>query len=328
MDRVETARSRRRTEAADIRRLPNLVLAGISRAGTTSLFWYLSQHPDVCASRIKEPLFFLALSEADADADGVLPPLDRYAALFDRCRSERYAMEASTHYFHGGPRLIEGLRRTLPDPRIVLTLRDPVDRVWSIYTHARGIGKLPAGMSFDGYVEECERQHRIGAPRRKRAREYWSIRGGMYADYLPDWLEGFPSDRLRIEFLESFAPDPAGTIRGLCSWLGIDTSCVDAFDLSVENRSVTYRSRLLHRFALTLNRRLLRDRRRLKAPLRRVYQAINASRRPEIMPSEAREHLVELFAPSNARIRQLLLGRGHTGLPRWLAEAAPSRNAA
>ena len=99
-------------------RLPNLLLAGIGKAGTTSLFWHLSQHPDICASRVKEPRYFLALSENDEDAEGVPAPLETYTALFDRCGSRRYAMEATPHYFHGGARLIDGLKRTLPDPRI------------------------------------------------------------------------------------------------------------------------------------------------------------------------------------------------------------------
>ena len=87
-------------------RLPNLVIAGVGKAGTTSLFWYLSQHPDICASHEKEIRYFAALTEGGSE----LPPLESYAAHFRHCRGERYALEASPQYFHGGARVVAAVR--------------------------------------------------------------------------------------------------------------------------------------------------------------------------------------------------------------------------
>jgi Sulfotransferase family len=311
-------------------RLPNLILAGVGRAGTTSLFWHLSQHPDICASRVKEPRYFLPLSEHDAEADSALRPIEPYARLFDRCRSERFAMEATPHYFHGGRRLIDGLKRTLPDPRIVVTLRNPVARVWSVFTFAKGRMQLPAQMTFEEYLERCERLYRTNAPRpRKGERAYWSVRGGVYGDFLPVWLDSFSEDRLRVVFFERFAPDPVASMRELCAWLGIETSCIDSFDFSIENRSAGYRSRLLLRLALAANREsVLRNRRKLKAPLRRIYDAINRTTRRDRMPAAARVRLEELFAPSNAAVAARLAERGYADLPPWLRSVSPSATAA
>jgi sulfotransferase family protein len=301
-------------------RLPNLVLGGVGKAGTTSLFWQLSQHPEICPSRVKEPRYFLALSTNDEVGTGTLPPLEGYTALFDRCGTERYAMDGTPHYFHGGRRLIDGLKRTLPDPRIVLTLRDPVDRVWSVFSFAKGMLQLPPQMTFDEYLDRCMALQRDHAPRPATGRAYWSIRGGVYADFLPDWLEAFPEDRLQVVLFDRFARDTRGTLRDLCGWLEIDTGYVDRVDLSVENRSAGYRNRIVHRLALAANsERLLRDRRRLKAPLRRAYEAINGKPRRERMPAEARARLRELFAPSNAAVAEMLRRRGATDLPPWLA---------
>jgi hypothetical protein len=308
-------------------RLPNLLLAGIGKAGTTSLFWHLSQHPDVCASRVKEPRYFLSLSEHDADASGVLAPVEPYMALFDRCQSERYAMDGTPHYFHGGRRLIDGIKRELPDPRVVLTLRDPADRVWSVFTFAKGRMQIPADMTFEAYLERSEALYNADAPRPPKAdRPYWSVRGGVYADYLPAWLDAFGDDRLRIVFFERFARDAPGTVRDLCAWLGVDTAAVDSFDFSVENRSGGFRSGALHRVALAANREggPLRNRRRLKGPLRSVYQALNGRSRRDRMPAEARAHLDELFAPSNAAVASMLAERGYTDLPPWLRRSASS----
>src|SRR6478672_9942638 len=89
--------------------LANLLLAGVGKAGTTSLYWYLSQHPGVCRSTTKETRYFLPLSTVDADMSGQLPAVSEYAAYFARCRKERYRIEATPHYFHGGERLILGI---------------------------------------------------------------------------------------------------------------------------------------------------------------------------------------------------------------------------
>jgi len=309
---------------ANARALPNLLLAGIGKAGTTSLFWHLSQHPDICASRVKEPRYFLALSENDEGAEGVPAPLETYTALFDRCGSERYTMEGTPHYFHGGRRLIDGLKRTLPDPRIVLTLRDPVDRVWSVFNFAKGRLRLPPEMTFEEYLDECEQLYRADALRPRTDRAFWSIRGGIYEDFLPDWLDSFSDERLRVMFFERFVRDVAGSVRELCAWLDIDTSCVDSFTLSAENRSSGYRSRLLHRVALAANRDgALGNRRRLKGPLRRVYQAVNGRTQSDRMPPAARGRLENLFAPSNAVVAAHLRDRGYTDLPAWLGTPQP-----
>jgi hypothetical protein len=60
-------------------RLPNLLLAGIGKAGTTSMFWHLSQHPDICPSRVKEPL--ISPPENDEGAEGSHPARDLHRPL-------------------------------------------------------------------------------------------------------------------------------------------------------------------------------------------------------------------------------------------------------
>ena len=102
----------------------NLILAGVGKAGTTSLYWYLSQHPDICASPVKETRYFLPLSEVE-QGNEQLAPIDTYEAYFRGCGGERYRMEATPHYFHGGARLAQGVSSVCPDARVVLTLEGP-----------------------------------------------------------------------------------------------------------------------------------------------------------------------------------------------------------
>ena len=132
-------------------RLPNLVIAGVPKAGTTSLFSYLAQHPEVCGSDVKEPRYFNPLR-----LGGELGPIEEYTAHFAHCAGQRYAMEASPGYFYGGRTLARGLLEALPDPRVVLILRAPGERCWSWFRFVKTRLHIPKDMSFDVYLDRCE----------------------------------------------------------------------------------------------------------------------------------------------------------------------------
>jgi hypothetical protein len=308
-------------------RLANLLLAGVGRAGTTSLFWYLSQHPDICASERKEPRYFLPLSEADEGVSGSLPPLEEYERCFEQCSTERYRMEATPGYFHGGPRLIQGIRTRLEKPRIVIMLRDPIARIWSIYRYAKSHLLLPGNVTFGTYIQEClevERQRRL---RPLEGQAYWSIRASQYADFIEPWFDAFGDD-LRVLFFEDLIDSPREIVEQLCDWLGIDRTPVASFDLSVENKSIRYRSRLLQRVALAANSEgFFRRHRRLKSRLREIYFRLNDRGGQETMPKPVRQQLELLFAAPNQRLADELTARGYTDLPGWL-NREPSRSEA
>jgi Sulfotransferase domain len=306
-------------------RLANLLLAGVGRAGTTSLFWYLSQHSEICASSKKEPRYFLELSEADEGVSGVLPPIEEYERCFEQCSNERYRMEATPGYFHGGPRLVGGIQAMLDAPRIVITLRDPIARIWSIYRYAKSHLLLPAQVTFGEYVERCRKLDREGGLRPHREQAYWSIRASHYVDYLGPWLDTFGKD-VRVVFFEDLVASPREVVEGLCAWLGIDRGPVASFDLSVENKSIRYRSRALQRVALAVNSEgFFRRHRRLKAGLRRIYFRLNDRGGRESMPEPVRRQLELMFAEPNRRLADLLAVRGYVDLPPWLGSTLSSR---
>lgn len=296
-------------------RLPNLIIVGLGKAGTTSLFWYLSQHPDICASQVKEIRYF-----STAAAGGPLPPIEGYAAHFARCRDRRYVMEASPQYFHDGPPVVDAIRRILQDPRLVLSLRDPIDRLWSQFRFAKTrLGPVPGSMTFDEYVDRSLRVRREGQPLTPENEPYWHLSGGFYVEHIATWLDAFGDD-LRVVFFEQLAAEPATVVVELCRWLGIDESPAQRFTYSVENRTEQFRSKLLQKAALALNgERLLGSRRRLKAPLRRLYYGINRKPPRERISEEAGQLLRSEFGPANDALSEVLRKKGYTDLPEWLA---------
>jgi hypothetical protein len=108
-------------------RVANLVVAGVPKGGTTSLFEYLSHHPEVRPARVKETRFFTSDEAAQPDARA------RYATYFEGCQDGRYILEASPGYF-AKPDVVLARMRTimdLEDVRVLVSLREPVSRMRS-----------------------------------------------------------------------------------------------------------------------------------------------------------------------------------------------------
>jgi len=295
--------------------LPNLIIAGVGKAGTTSLFWYLSQLPDVAASDVKEIQYFTPLSEGD----GVLAPLSEYARHFRDAHGERYRLEASPQYFHGGQVIVDAMRTTLGQPRVIVMLRDPAARLWSQFRFMKSrLADLPEGMTFEDYVAACRRVHDRAEPFSQDNRLYWAIEGGFYLNYLDPWVDGFGGD-LRVGFFEQMAALPEQVTRDMSLWLGLDPAEAAGVNYSVENRTIQYRSKVLQRVALAANKEgALGGRRRLKEPLRRVYYRLNRKPEAETMSQDTRAELHALFAPGNAALATRLRKLGYHELPDWL----------
>jgi hypothetical protein len=283
-------------------RLPNLIVVGVSRAGTTSLFNYLSQHPDVGTSEVKELRYFTAVRHGHP-----LDPIESYAAHFKGC-TQRYAMEATPGYFYGGRALASEIRDTCPSVRALVSLRNPVDRCWSWFRFVKSRDRLPQDMEFSAYLDRCEELRREGTDGTVEHQPYWGLSGGCYADWLDGWV-GELGDRFRVSFFEDMQAEPAAAVQKHCDWLGIGGDVVDDFELSGTNKSQLYKNRLLQRGAVLLNRhgeRFFRRHPTVKRALRSGYYAINrASTAPQMSPVE-RARLTEFYRPHNARLLDTL----------------------
>jgi hypothetical protein len=253
--------------------------------------------------------------------DEELPPIESYARHFAACRNERFVLEASPQYFKGGPRSIELIREHLGRPRVIVMLRDPIARLWSEYRFRKSRLTIPDTLTFDSYVDECERVQASGEPRTADNQAYYWLAGGSYADHIGPWLDAFGDD-LAVWFFEDMAQNTPSFMRMAFQWLGIDDAPATSLNYSVENQTVEVRNRTLQRLALFVNREEgpLRNRRSLKAPFRRMYYALNRQPHQERMPAETRDRLAWIFSESNAALATELRSRGRgDDLPVWLA---------
>lgn len=242
-----------------VRALPDFLIIGAQKAGTTSLFVYLCAHPDVLAPVEKEVHFF-----DQHWANGVpwyrghFPTAVELAA---RRRGGRTALtgEATPYYlFH--PHAPERAARTVPDARLIVMLRNPVDRAYSQYHHRRRLGL--EHLSFeDAMAAEPERlaadtERLLADPDHDAVhhREHSYLSRGRYAPQLEAWLERFPRDRLHVIRTEDFDRDPAAVYAEAIAFLGLPRWAPERFERfinegSYEPMDPSTRERLIESFA-------------------------------------------------------------------------------
>lgn len=303
--------------------LPNLLVAGVPKAGTTSLFGYLAQHPDICGATVKEVGYFHAWDPGSPNA-GARPNVEEYRAHFAHCAGARYAMEATPSYCYGRQPVIDAIRELLGSPKIILSLRNPTDRLWSGYTFQRSKGNLGHLDSFESYVDEALKHHRAGTDR-TGGRRLQGLATGFYADYLPAWIQAFGKD-LRVIFAEELGSDPVAVLSELFRWLGVDPLPPGELDLGSRNVTVHARSSRMARAVFGMKRagdRLGVLPRQIREPLRRAYLGMNTRPADEKLSPAMRIRVDELYEASNRATADALRAHGMNALPPWLEPARP-----
>lgn len=255
----------------------HLIIAGVTRAGTTSLYNYLGDHPKVCASTIKETRFFM-------DTDG-LRRLHRYEdgpGLYDKfftgCPADAVRLEATPDYVY----CLTAARRisdTLTDAHIVVILREPIDRLISWRRYAIQNGLLDPETSLTEYIktqfDADDTTENNPLPQYQRA-----LREGRYSHYLPAWIEAFGSDRLTVIPYNDLLTDPVGVTHQLCDCAGIDGAFYDSYEFTIHNESRPVRWPKVHSAYRSLIWRVkpyIHDKPATRSLLRRVRRTTDAA---------------------------------------------------
>ncbi|MBA2316918.1 MAG: sulfotransferase domain-containing protein [Euzebyales bacterium] len=294
-------------------RLPNLIVAGVGKSGTTSLFSYLAQHPNICASTKKELNYF---TSRDA-VTGELAPIESYAGFFSHCaQNHAFRLEASPSYCYGGTAVITALRDTLRDPRIVMIIREPTSRLWSAFTYLKSMGVIAPNMTFDSYVDHCEQAYHVRRPNGSHT----PLSVGFYIDWLPEWLDMFGDDCCLL-FADDLFADPRMVVQRVCEWLRLSTDSVSDLDYQVRNDTIQPRSHALAKLTFRtkdLSQRWLSGHPAVRAKFRDAYRAMNARPLTAALKPRDRQRVAALYREPNARLARDLSRRGYRYLPPWL----------
>ena len=303
-------------DSATIPRLANFIIGGTEKAGTTSVFDYLNAHPQVCTSSIKETDFFRHDHTGDLAVDA-----RRYASYFEHCNpSSRVVLEASPGYLGEAATVAPRLRALVPDVKVLFILRDPVERLYSSYNFHRGKLDLPASMSFDDYLKHClDYDCRVGEPQPSGLDPWYLkvLRFGCYVESIAAFRAQLPAEHLKVMFFESLREDAHAFMVELSGYLCIDPGFWSGFEFHKSNVTFSGRNRTLHRLAMRINaiaEPIMRRYPGLKRSLVSAYKVVNQEREGyDPMSPEARELLIEYYAPSVRALQQL----GTTLPPAW-----------
>jgi Sulfotransferase family len=209
-------------------RLPDFLLVGAPKAGTTALHAALARHPELFLSGVKEPKYYLC---GDSPPPAYRGPGDahsnqewiwqrqRYLDLFADADEDQLAGESTPLYlYHRDAR--RRIASDLPRARLVAVLRDPVDRAYSNWMHLWADGLEPCADVVEACNLEAKRVDDGWAP-------FWHYRGlGMYGRQLADLFEHFPAEQVLVLRYRSLVDDPRTALNRVCRFLGVSEDVV------------------------------------------------------------------------------------------------------
>jgi hypothetical protein len=286
------------------RRLPNLLLAGVTHAGAAGLARDLAEHPQVHLPAGRRIDHFTPLRYGRT----VDRPLEDYAEHFSGWRGQRYRLDCSPVSFDGGRRLVQAVDGALPGLRVLIVLRDPAERLWASYTDKVASGRLPRAMTYETFVERCLALRANGTDRYEGNRYFRTLSSGFYTEHLPLWLDAF-GPRVRVVFAEDLRRDPAQALADVAGWLDLDPGGLPPAPADPDGATVAA-PRALHRVRAALSLLMPGS----GDPAGSAGTAGAVQRPGDRMLNRVRC----LYAGGNRELAALLRDRGRTDLPAWL----------
>ena len=240
--------------------LPNFILAGAMKSGTTSLYHYLNEHPQIYMPRIKEPKFFISpaflkkekLNNKFINRNAVeyLHNFDDYKNLYSNVKNEIAVGEATPQYLFTYETTIPLIKKYLGDIKIILILRNPVDRAFSAYKHNKRnvskASKLYEKLSFlDALKIEDTRIKTRDFPMM-----YFYKTMSMYHDQVKSYKDNFP--QVLVCKFEELETDPLSLLKIIYTFLEVDHSFIPNIEVKY-NIAQSKNTSFIHKAFLNFN---------------------------------------------------------------------------
>lgn len=276
---------------------PNFFIVGAPKAGTSSLHAYLQAVPGIFMSRLKEPNYFARIVVPDDHPVRPIRDEQKYLQLFSGATTETVIGEASPTYLADpeAPRLI---REVSPGARILISLRDPVERAYSHYLMMRN-----NGFANESFLAEAQRGLRL-----QGQRNIIILRPdvGLYHEQVRRHLETFGTAQVKIIIFEEFMADVSGTLRQIAEFLGIQEEFANV-KMPVYRQFAEVRGPLAR--YIFGNRTIARASEMLVSPKLRKWVRekflVKDAKKPE-MDQDARRFLTDFYREDVSKLSSLL----------------------
>ncbi len=293
--------------------LPDFFIAGAPKAGTTSLHFYLQEHPQIFMPKHKESWFFSFMdNEPHYKSPSTLPDvihrLEDYIRTYSEASDDQIAGDASPSYLYTYKTSIQNFRRVYNDPadykrlKFIISLRNPAERAWSQYWTLQRRQEDP--LDFEQVIK--------GSVIKKRMDENWQpfydyVGFGMYYDQVKAYLDEFGTNRVKVILFEDLVHQTLEVCRDIFDFLEVDNTFIPNTD-AIYNRSGKPKCAKLLKYALSPS--LVKSIFKSVVPHSsrvRIKQALGKKVVTKVsMPEHVQKELVNLYRPEIIRLEKLL----------------------
>lgn len=198
--------------------LPNFIGIGAYKSGTTWLFRCLMEHPEIFMAEVKETNFF--------DYETIDGRMSEYLVHFDKSENYKAVGEISNRYFTS-KRAIKRIKNLIPEAKLFVSLRNPIDQVYSYYWHLHK-------QNFHEWKSKDLPENFEDALSKYSKR---LLDNAYYSKHLNEWFKYFSKDQIMIIFYDDIVENPKSVINSIYSFLGVENSFLPK-SLNIKDSSV------------------------------------------------------------------------------------------
>jgi len=292
-----------------------IIIGGVHKAATTSLYEYFISHHEVCAGKKKEIHYYTPLRYGNK-----LEDFTKYEQQFDDCINKEYLIDASPSYLYGKELIVKKIRNDLHNVKIIFILRDPVKRFISFYNFIKSDYRINKKETLSNFIKKS---YELKTHEDKNDVYYRAFREGCYADYLEDWLDVY-GDSVKVIFFDDLKKDPQSTMKNLSDWIGLDRNVYnDTSIFTITNQTQASKHKNLFKIAAFINmtfENFWRKNKKLKSYMKSLYFKINGSDKKEQIEDADKKLLQEYYYKYNEDLYNLLTKHNYKNFPSWLSE--------
>ncbi len=305
-----------------------IIVAGAPRCGTTSLFNYLNDHPDVYGPEIKETCYLIdqGYFPDSYNQMQVLPNihkngLDGYDALFDEAKDNQVWLEATPDYMYQQT-FLEVIGQFDPKPLVVFCLREPSARVYSLFKFAKSrLGILSNDITFSQFLDDIKKG--TGELQEHNILKH-VIDHSKYVNYVEKVAQVIGKENVMVVVNEEFIKAPVLTVSEIVDRMGLDKGFYDTYEFQRYNESYEVKTQVFRKIyeKLPLPYSWRYGDNPIKRTLKKIHHSINAKENSAKTDDES-SLLVELrkeFIEPNARLKEQF----QLDLSKWEPTSVPS----